>query len=55
LSLQDTLTAALVAAVPLTDTKALEVAKATLPLTEFLDFAKWFEVNGKRLVARLNS
>ena len=55
MSLQDTLTAALVAAKPLTDEKALEIAKATLPLTEFLQFSKWFEVNGARLITRLNS
>ena len=55
MSLQDTLTAALVAGKPLTDEKALEIAKATLPLTEFLQFSEWFKVNGSRLVARLNS
>jgi hypothetical protein len=55
LSLQDTLTSALVAAKPLTEEKSLEIAKATLPLTEFLQFSKWFEVNGARLITRLNS
>ena len=54
INLHEKLESALRAEVPITDTRALEIAEATLPPTELRQFRTWFDVNGTSLIKRLN-